>query len=233
MIKKSAEGVELLDDVSNYDSTAYENPAVTTDICVCRLSGSDIEVLLIKRKYPPYKDRWAIPGGFINKDKEGLTECAKRELYEETGVTGIPMYQFDAYGSPNRDPRMHVVTIAYYSIVNEEIMDYNSLNAGDDAKEYGWFKFNNLPEMAFDHLDILTDLWSKLKSDVFSGKTVFEYIQTQFTLRQLMQLHSAFGAVDAGNFRKYIKSRYNLKALDTKVDTGGRKARLYYNIGNR
>lgn len=118
------------------------------------------KLLLVKRKNEPYKDQWALPGGFFEPDKgETLEETAVRELYEETGYS-IPaefLSSTGTYSTPGRDPRGPVITTAYAVTIIDP--DYTGeLKAGDDAKEAAWFPLDDLPlPLAFDHEDILAD----------------------------------------------------------------------------
>ena len=107
----------------------YPHPAVTTDIVIFTIRQDELKILLIKRALPPHRNQWALPGGFI-KLEESLEEGAKRELQEETGVTGVYLEQLYTFGRPDRDPRERVITVAYYALIP---CDQLPLAAGDDA----------------------------------------------------------------------------------------------------
>lgn len=124
----------------------YPMPAVTVDIIVLKKSG---QLLLIKRKNDPFKDKWAFPGGYVEKD-EPLICAAMRELKEETGIDNSNLIQFEAVGDPGRDPRGWTITVVYYLTVDEDVVG----KAGDDAADVRWFSVNELPEAAFDHKEI-------------------------------------------------------------------------------
>jgi len=123
---------------------------VTVDAVILRKS-SDYELLLIKRKNEPFKDCWALPGGFVD-ENEDLKTAAIRELEEETQIKVTDLEQIGAFGKPFRDPRGHMISVAYFGIVPENTIAV----AADDAKETGWFSVKDLPKLAFDHLDIVT-----------------------------------------------------------------------------
>jgi 8-oxo-dGTP diphosphatase len=125
---------------------------VTVDVVLFRKYLNISQILLIKRKNEPFRDYWALPGGFVD-ENEDLEVAAKRELSEETSIKVNALKQIKAYGKPFRDPRSHMVTIAFYGEVGEEVVG----KAADDAKELQWFNVEELPELAFDHLDIVTD----------------------------------------------------------------------------
>ncbi len=136
----------------------YPRPMVTTDIIVTKKVNNVTKILLIKRLNDPYKDSWALPGGFVDQDEE-LSHAALRELAEETGITGVELLQFRAYGDATRDPRGHCVSIVYHGVAPQNITP----KAGDDAKSLAWFNITDLPALAFDHHKIITQAISMLK----------------------------------------------------------------------
>ena len=137
----------------------YPRPCVAVDIVVFRQNGTTPEVLLIQRKFQPYKDNWAIPGGFINMD-ESLLETGERELAEETGLTGVSLQQLHTFGDLHRDPRARVISVVYYGITE---LNKSEVRGGDDAKQATWFPVERVPQLAFDHEKILEMAWNKIK----------------------------------------------------------------------
>lgn len=129
----------------------YPRPAVTTD-CVVFTKEEEPKVLLIQRGNEPYKGCWAFPGGFMNME-ETAEECAVRELKEETGLTVNQIQQIGAYSKVDRDPRGRTVSIAYLAIVDAP----TAVSGMDDAAKATWFPMTSLPNLAFDHQDIMTD----------------------------------------------------------------------------
>lgn len=129
----------------------YPRPAVTTD-CVVFTQEEEPKVLLIQRGNEPYKSCWAFPGGFMNME-ETAEECAVRELKEETGLTVNRIRQIGAYSKVDRDPRGRTVSIAYLAIVDAP----TAVSGMDDAAKAAWFPLSSLPDLAFDHQDIMTD----------------------------------------------------------------------------
>ena len=117
------------------------------------------EVLLVQRKHEPFQGKWCIPGGFVDPDEKVL-EAARRELQEETGVENISLTQFGAYGDPGRDPRGRTVSFVYWCLLDSK----PAATAADDAADCSWFDLNALPEMAFDHGQILGDVRTRLRS---------------------------------------------------------------------
>ena len=135
----------------------YPRPAVTAD-CIVITKEPDPKVLLIERGDEPFKGCWAFPGGFMNMD-ETTEQCAIRELEEETGLKVSKVYQIGAYSKVDRDPRGRTVTVAYLAIVNKPI----AVSGQDDAAKAEWFSLLALPQLAFDHADIMRDAIRKYK----------------------------------------------------------------------
>lgn len=130
----------------------YPRPMVTVDAVVFgKCNDGSFEVLLIERGSPPFKGRWALPGGFIGMG-ETLEESATRELKEETGIESFQLKQFYAFGNPGRDPRGRNITVAFFGIDQKSRL---KPKAGSDAKSFKWYKINDLPPLAFDHNEVI------------------------------------------------------------------------------
>lgn len=130
---------------------AYPRPAVTVDIIVLKNFDNHPEILLIERKNEPFKNMWALPGGFVDKD-EDIETAAYRELKEETSIEDINLSQLHTFGKPGRDPRGHTISIVHIGFLKN---NNQKIQAGDDAKNLQWFSVNQLPELAFDHQEII------------------------------------------------------------------------------
>ena len=129
--------------------------------CIVITKETEPKVLLIERGDEPFKGCWAFPGGFMNMD-ETTEQCAIRELEEETGLQVSEVYQIGAYSKVDRDPRGRTVTVAYLAIVDEPI----AVCGQDDAANAQWFPLTALPELAFDHEEIMQDAIRKYKDVV-------------------------------------------------------------------
>ena len=116
------------------------------------------EVMLVQRKHDPFAGQWALPGGFVDPE-ERIPDAAKRELQEETGVTGIDLQEFGTYGDPGRDPRGRTVSVVYWRSLPQKPHTV----AGDDAADCRWFPLDQLPPLAFDHSRILEDARNRLR----------------------------------------------------------------------
>ncbi|MEN6336434.1 MAG: NUDIX hydrolase [Phycisphaerales bacterium] len=129
----------------------WPRPMVTADAAVFAFFDGRPRLLLIQRKRDPYKDRWALPGGFVEID-EDLPDAVARELAEETGLKGVALEQLRTFGRPGRDPRGRTITVAYFGVAQS---DRDQVQAADDAENVQWCDIENLPPMAFDHDEIV------------------------------------------------------------------------------
>ena len=129
----------------------YPRPAVTAD-CVVITKDENPKVLLIQRGGEPFKECWAFPGGFMNMD-ETTEQCAIRELEEETGLKVGGLCQIGAYSKVDRDPRGRTITVAYLALVDSVV----EVEGQDDAAKAEWFSLSAIPELAFDHAEIMED----------------------------------------------------------------------------
>jgi len=137
----------------------YPRPGVTADVAVLRLVDEP-EILLVQRKDSPFKNMWALPGGFMEME-ETLEEAARRELLEETGIKAGELIRFDTYDKPGRDPRGRTITQVFVMIWNE---DMGIPEAGSDAKTVTWYGLHELPDLAFDHNLIIRDVLEMIKN---------------------------------------------------------------------
>ncbi|MGD8624030.1 MAG: NUDIX hydrolase [Anaerolineae bacterium] len=137
-------------------------PWVTVDVVVVARREGRPQVLLVRRRNPPFAGRWAIPGGFVDPG-ESLAEAARRELWEETGIEPARLDQLHAFGQPGRDPRGWVISIAHLALLDEEAAARWQPRAGSDAGEVAWFDLEDPPPLAFDHAAILARARQRLR----------------------------------------------------------------------
>ena len=191
-------------DTKNQFCYEYPRPAVTADCVIFGYTGSELQLLLIERGNEPFKGEWALPGGFLNMDEDADT-CARRELQEETGLENVYMEQLYTFSRVDRDPRGRVITVAYYALVN--LFDYQ-VKAGDDAVNARWFALSELPELAFDHADIIQTAIGRLRGKIRYQPLGFELLPEQFTIPELQRLYESTlqTTLDRRNFRKKILS---------------------------
>ena len=128
----------------------YPRPALTVDALIIAGHKKPKSLLLIRRAAQPFKEKWALPGGFINMD-ETLEKACIRELFEETGLRVKKLDQFKAFDAIGRDPRHRTISVVFYSFLDNE----PDVSGNDDATEARWFPLDGLPPLAFDHEDIV------------------------------------------------------------------------------
>jgi len=134
-----------------------QNIAVTVDAVIFYRKADILNVLLVQRKNEPFRDQWALPGGFLE-ENETMEEGAIRELEEETGLKLEKLQQVGAFGTPGRDPRGRTISIAFVGLIVKEAR----VKASDDAVDAKWFNLNDLPDLAFDHRKIISEANSLL-----------------------------------------------------------------------
>jgi 8-oxo-dGTP diphosphatase len=204
----------------------YPRPALTSDCIIFGFDNFDLTILLIERAHEPFKNKWALPGGFV--DMNETTETgALRELYEETGLKNVFIEQLYTFSDVDRDPRGRVVSVAYYALIK---LDEYSIHAGDDAGDANWFPVNDLPELAFDHHKIIEVALQRLKGKIRYQPIGFELLPPMFTLTQLQNLYETIlqRELDKRNFRKKILKMNLLIPMDEKQKNVAHKAARFY-----
>ncbi len=203
----------------------FKKPSVTVDIVIFTIKDNDLKVLLVKRNIEPFKEKWALPGGFVRID-ESLETAAKRELEEETGVKNVYLEQLYTFGDLKRDPRGRVITVSYFALINSDIAN---LKASTDVSEAKWFFVSNLPQVAFDHRKILNYSLKRLRWKFEYTTVAFSMLSKQFSLGELQNLYETVfkKKFDKRNFAKKILSLDLLKEEGIKRDVSHRPPMLY------
>jgi 8-oxo-dGTP diphosphatase len=193
---------------AGYDPSEFPAFAVTVDVVILTMSEHRLHALLVRRGVAPYEGMWAIPGGF-KRPAETLDEAAKRELAEETGVDAASMLaQFGAYGDPERDPRMNVVTVAYLAVLR----DVGPIVAGTDAAAAALVPVSDVLdgkiEVAFDHARIMRDAVERVRDELELSGIATAFVGTTFTLAELRAVYEAVWGIelDSANFRRSLLS---------------------------
>lgn len=226
------ENVEEANFLKNYNPDKYQKPSVTVDILIFRLVNDSVDILLIKRKKPPYKEFWAFPGGFVNID-ESLEDAAKRELLEETNVKNVYLEQLYTFGDVERDPRMRVISVSYMALLNENDIEKFNEKAGDDAKELQWFNINELLngiednsiKLAFDHEKIFKLAIERLRGKIDYTNIAFQLLPKEFSMLELQNVYEQIlnKKLYTPNFRRNMAKKVK--------ETGNYEQRM--NISNK
>ncbi len=166
----------------------YPRPAVTTDAIIFGYDpkSNELNVLLIKRANEPFKDKWALPGGFLDMD-ETTEQCVHRELKEETGLTDVILEEMQVFSEIDRDPRGRTISIVYFGLVST--LDHEP-KAGDDASNAKWFSILRNPPMSFDHHKIIAAAVNKLYDKIKYHTIDYLFLPKGFSLIHLKQIET-------------------------------------------
>ncbi len=202
----------------------FWHPSVTTDCIIFGYDGEKINVLLVRRGEEPFKNQWAFPGGFFRESDESIEACARRELYEETGLdtsasADVYMKQIDVFSAKNRDPRPErVITVPFIALVKMA-----EVKGGDDASDARWFPLKSegtrrldVQPLAFDHDAILEAGLQSLRNQIHFEPIGFDLMPEKFTMKELQTLYEAILGVkfDRGNFSKKMTHLGILRKAD-------------------
>ncbi|WP_236239291.1 NUDIX domain-containing protein [Streptomyces sp. CC228A] len=189
-----------------YDPRAFAPFAVTVDLAVFTLRADRLQVLLVRRGEEPYKDRWALPGGFVL-PRESADRAARRELAEETGLSEataahLHLEQLRTYSDPDRDPRMRVVSVAYTALGP----DLPEPRGGGDAADAAWLPYGTHGPLAFDHDVILADARDRVGARLEYTCLATAFCPPEFTLGELRRVYETVWGVelDRPNFRRKV-----------------------------
>lgn len=199
---------------------------VAVDCVIFGYDGVELKVALIERKKLPFLGNWGLPGGFLI-GTETVEQTAYRKLQEETGIHDIYLEQFHVFSKPERDPRGHVITVAFFALIASDKIE---LEPTENVVRAQWFSAYKIPKLAFDHDEIYAKALESLRIAIISKPLVFKLLPKQFTLTMLQNLYEQITgySIDKRNFRKKVlKDGYVQQT--TKTTNGGqhRPARLY------
>ncbi|MGN5954478.1 NUDIX hydrolase [Sphingobacterium lactis] len=201
----------------------------TIDCVILTFDEGKLKVLLAERNEYPYKDWWALPGYFVNKYEE-MEDAVARILFEMTGLKDIYMDQLAAFAGVKRHPEGRILTVAYMALVQMEEVKNKIASFTSYMRQLKWFSVDELPELAFDHREIIDLSLDRLKKTISFSTTPYELLPNKFTLTQLQQVFEALlnKKLDKRNFRKKINNLGYLKELnEVQKGVSYRAAKLY------
>ncbi|MCR9066388.1 MAG: NUDIX hydrolase [Cytophagales bacterium] len=200
---------------------------VSLDSIIFGFDGEKLKLLLVKRGIEESKDIWSLMGGWLKED-ESLDEAAHRILKDLTGLENIYLEQLTSFGKPDRDPVERTVSITYYALIN--VADYDNLDYGDYHAK--WFDFDQLPELLFDHKEMVDNAIARLRNKAAFHPVGFELMPEKFTIPQLQKLYEAIFDIefDKRNFSRRILSSGLLTKLDEKQKGFSKKGAFLYQL---
>jgi len=208
----------------------YDKFLVAVDCIIFGFDGKELNLLLIKRNFPPAKGEWSLMGGFLKKN-ESIDQAAERVLFKLTGLCNVFLEQLQGYGEIKRDPGERVISIAYYALI--KIDDYDE----ELAQQYNakWFPISDFPKLIFDHNIMVDKALRRLQRKAQNQPIGFELIPPKFTIPQLQRLYEAIfrKEFDKRNFRKKILSFHVLKKLEEKDRESSKKGAYLYQFDQK
>ncbi len=203
---------------------------VAVDCIIFGFDGTELKILLVHRGLEPEKGKWSLMGGFVQPN-EGLDNAAARILKQLTGLEGIYLEQFSAFGALNRDPIERTISVAYFALL--DIRQYQQ----QINEEYHavWFPVKEFPQLIFDHPKMVEMAKAKLQDKAMTHPILFELLPDKFTIPQMHSLYEGVYEVvyDKRNFSRNILSTGLLIKLNEKEKTSSRKGAFYYKLDKR
>jgi ADP-ribose pyrophosphatase YjhB (NUDIX family) len=198
---------------------------VAVDCIIFGFDNEQLKLLLIKRNFEPELGTWSLMGGFLNKG-ENLDDAAQRILKNLTGLSNVYLEQLHVYGDIDRDPGERVISVAYYALIRAD----NYSDEIGDKHNARWFELEEIPNLVFDHNQMVDRALRRLKRRTKTEAIGFELLPKKFTIPQLQKLYEAIHQenLDKRNFRKKILSFGVLKKLDEKDKEGSKKGAYLY-----
>ena len=209
----------------NYSYDQHEKFHIALDCIIFGFDRKDLKLLLIKRNFEPKKGQWSLMGGFLQPD-ESLDEAASRILHNLTGLNDIYLEQLKGFGKVDRDPVDRTISIAYYALIN--IHDHDEKLLSEHSAK--WFQIDELPDLIFDHEEMVNLAKARLKQKASNQPVGFELLPDTFTLPELQQLYEAIyeTSLDKRNFRRRILSMDVLEKTDKKQKKYSKKGAFLY-----
>lgn len=213
------------------DPQLYEQPGVTVDLVIFTVNEEHLKILLVKRAEEPFAGVWSIPGGFL-RIGESLEAAARRVMQEKTGVTEVYLEQLYTFGKPDRDPRARVLTVTYFALLPWTNLPQPGSNKVTDL---AWFAADDLPELAFDHREILTYAINRLRAKASYSNIVYGLMPAAFRLSDLQKIYESIigKELDKRNFRKRMLATGLLEETGKKELIGAHRPAMLYRFKKR
>lgn len=215
--------------LSNYNKKDYESPLLTVDMAIFSVDASQLQVLLIKRSNFPQKDKWALPGGFVDLSKDqDLMATAHRKLVEKTGLQSPHLEQVATVGNATRDPRGWAVTALYFALIDFKAFQQISTEQNEYSEWISIAEAKKL-DLAFDHLQLLDMAVDRLSSKARYTALPVSLMPQLFTLTELQQIYEIIlgQSLEKKSFRRRMIEAGAVEETDQTKIAGKRPAQLY------
>jgi 8-oxo-dGTP diphosphatase len=212
------------------DYTTETKMLLAVDCIIFGFDGENLKILLIKRGFEPEKGKWSLMGGFIQAN-ESLDEAANKILLQLTGLEGVYLEQLQAFGTPLRDPMERIVSVAYFALI--DIHKYETQLS--DRYHAEWFLVNEMPELVFDHGDMVEAAKQKIRYKAALHPLLFELLPRKFTIPQLQSLYEGVynTKIDNRNFIRKLTSTGLLIKLEEKDKSNSKKGAFYFKLDKK
>ena len=205
----------------------YKNQGIHVITALFTVEDGKFKVLLIKRKNEPFKNKWILVGGACY-NNENVEDAMQREMYEKTGLKNISIDFFKVYSEPYRSPLMRMIAITYLGVI--DCTKVKILKETTKTSDADWFQIDRIPELGYDHKEILEEAIEYLKKKIFESKILKELFPKTFTIPQLYSAYVSIldKKIDRRNFRKKLLSDGIIKDTGKlQTQTGKKSAKLY------
>jgi ADP-ribose pyrophosphatase YjhB (NUDIX family) len=219
----SPSAANALQAAAESERVPLDHPAVAVDVVVLTVRERRLEVLLIRRPHAPFAGQWALPGAFVRAD-ESLEDAARRKLAEVASARDAYLEQLYTFGDPRRDPRMRVITVVYYALLPPAALTVR------EAADLRLWRVYELPELAFDHNQIVAYTLQRLRGKLEYTTIGFQLLAPEFTLSELQVVYEAIlnRPLDKRNFRKkLLLTRIVEPTAHTRMSGQHRPAQLF------
>ena len=205
----------------------YAHQGIHVIASIFTIDKGKLKILLVKRKNNPYQGHWALTGGALYND-EDLEDGLNREIYEKTGLEHIEVKLANVFGKKNRSPVMRMVAVTYIGIIDASKVEIAKSTLKTSNAE--WFSIDEVPQLAYDHNEIITDAIKKLKEEILKTNLLKVFFPSGFTLPELQKVYESIleKKLDRRNFRKKILNMDMIIPTDEeKIFAGKKKAKIY------
>ena len=209
------------------DDPRYSNQGLHVVLSIFTVDKGKFKVLLIKRKNEPFKNKWILVGGCAYNTETGK-EAMTRELYEKTHIKNVDFEMFDVFTNPNRSPIMRMIAIGYIGVCDSKIIE--QFKQTEKASDADWFEIDRIPELGYDHKEILDKAIATLKDKILTTNIMKQLFPNSFTLPELQTVYEKIleKKLDRRNFRKKLLSdQIIMETNETQKEDNKKTTKLY------